>query len=269
MGSQMQPRHSKGPLVWPLMLVLIGGLLLLGNFLLLGDFRLLDLWPLLLVALGVQLLLRGDLSPSTDFRTFGITRGGIESATLEINSGAVDVVMRALPQRNSERLVAGQYTFQARPELQVTDVHAHLRMERDHTPWLSLADWELALSRDLPWQIALSTSLGQVTANLEGVIVQQAFIHTGFGDIHLTLPTEAFEPLDIQSILGTMVIQAPAGVRARITVQSGAFFNLQWDETRYEKVRQDVDVYETRQAADDAPLVELVLRGTFGAAHLS
>lgn len=267
MSNQERSRDSKGPLVWPIGLAVVGLFLLFSNFLLLGDFNILDLWPIGLVIIGVQILLRGDLVPSSDFRTFGITRGSIESATLEINSGEIDVNIRALEGSNIERLIAGQYAHQARPTLNVRDVHAHLRMERGHTPWLSFADWEMGISQDLPWQIVISSYLGQVTADLSQAIMQNALISTGLGDIHLILPSEVFESVYIRSLLGNISLVTPLGYNVRITVETGRFFKVQVDENRYEEI--ETGVYVSYDADEDLPLVDIVVSGTFGDAYLS
>ena len=52
MSQRERSRGSKGPLIWPLGLSILGLLLLLYNFFLLGDFNILNLWPVLLVILG-------------------------------------------------------------------------------------------------------------------------------------------------------------------------------------------------------------------------
>jgi hypothetical protein len=267
LSSRNRPQTSKGPLLWPLLMVVIGGFLLLSNFFLLGEVNILDLWPLILVLLGTWLLLRGDIIPNSDFRTFGITRGSIESATLEVNSGEIDVQMRGLQSRNAERLIAGQYAHGARPELETTDVHAHLKLERQHTPWLSFADWEAGLSLDLPWQIVISSYLGQVTADLSHVIMQNALISTGMGDIHLTPPAEAFESLYLRSILGNITITTPPQYNTRITVEGGRFFGVHVDESRYQSMGEGV--YTARDADSDLPLVDIVITGTFGDAYLT
>ena len=267
MSNRERSRGSKGPLLWPLGLVLVGGLLLLSNFFLLGDFDILDLWPILLVIIGTQILLRGDVLPSNDFRTFGITRGSIESATLEINAGEIDVNIRALQTRNTERLIAGQFANQARPDLNVRDVHAYLTMERSQTPLLSFANWEMGVSQDLPWQMVISTYLGQVTSDLSHVIMQNALISTGLGDIHLTAPSEAFEALYVRSLFGNINVMTPTGYNVRITLEGGRFFGVTVDESRYEEI--EPGVYASRDNDDAYPLVDIVIRGTFGDAYLS
>ncbi len=267
MNNRERSRGSKGPLVWPLIVATLGVLLLLSNFFLLGNFNILDLSPFILVIIGAVILLRGDILPSSDFRTFGITRGSIESVTLEINSGEVDVSIRALQTRNTERLIVGQYANQARPKLDVQDVHAYLIMERSQTPWLSFADWEMGISQDLPWQIVVSSYLGQVNADFSNVILQNTLISTGVGDIHLVSPPEAFETIYLRSLIGNIVVHTPSAYNVRVTVDAGRFFGLNVDETQYEEV--ETGIYISRNRDDVLPLVDIVISGTFGDAYLS
>jgi hypothetical protein len=267
LSNREQSHDKKGPLVWSLGLAIVGLFLLLSNFLLLGDFNILDLLPIVLVLIGVQVLLHGDFVPSSDFRTFGITRGSIESATLEINSGEIDVNIRALESPNVERLIAGQYAHQARPALNVRDVHAHLRMERSRTPWLSFSDWEIGISQDLPWQIVVSSYLGQVSVDLSQAIIQNVLISTGIGDIHLIAPAESFEALYVRSLLGSINLITPLGYNVRITVEGGRFFGVQVDENRYQET--EAGVYTSRDADEDLPLLDIIVNGTFGDVYLS
>jgi hypothetical protein len=244
--------------------MIVGVLLLLHNFLLLQDFNIVNLWPLLLVIAGAQILLRGDLLPGADTGTFGITRGSVESATLEISSGEIDVDLRALQREG--RLIAGQYAHLSRPQLNVSETHAHLRMFRSGTPWLSFADWEIGIARDLPWQVLVSTSLGQVNLDLSNVITEGVVVATGIGDIRLTVPYEAFQSLHIRSSLGNIHVVTPLGYQARIHVQTGRFFHVNADENRYE---WDGEQFVSREAMDDAPLVDVFVSGAFGDAYLT
>lgn len=267
MSNRENSRAEKAPLLWPIGLVVLGVLILLSNFLILRDFRLADLWPLALVLFGAALLLRGDLIPSRDYRTFGITRGSIESATLEIRAGEIDVQITSLQNRQTERLIAGQFASHARPELRVVDLHAHLIMDRSKTPWLSFADWEMGLSQDLPWQIVIGTHLGQVSADLSTVIMQNGLISTGFGDIFFTAPPEAFEPIYLRSVLGNIHVTTPPGYQVRLTIQQGRFGTLQVDETRYQLL--EPGIYFARDINEEFPLVDVVIHGTFGSIYLS
>jgi hypothetical protein len=265
--SQSSSHRYKGPLIWPLALVIIGGLLLVGNFLLLEEFNILDLWPLLLVILGAQVLLRGDLVPDDAARPFGITRGSVESATLEINAGEIDVDIADMPD-NTERLIAGQYAADSRPALDVDNLHAHLMMQRSDTPWLSFADWQMQLSPYLPWQLVMSSSFGQVTLDLQALIIQNALVSTGVGDIHMVAPYEAFEALYCHSTLGSVYLTTPPGFNVRVSVEGGRFFGVQVDETRYDVADDDETVFYSLDPDDDAPMVDIVVRGTFGDVYL-
>lgn len=261
----MPAKGSRGPWIWPLGVAAIGAALLLHNFLLLENFNVMRLWPLLLVAAGAGILLRGDLIPSAEARTFGITRGSVESAALEISAGEIDVAVRALQREG--RLIAGQYAANSRPTMRVQDTHTHLKLDRAATPWFAFADWEMALANDLPWQILVSTHLGSVNLDLSGLIVQEAVVATGFGDIRLTCPAELLGTLHLQSALGNIHVITPVGFQTRISAPAGRLFRVHADDNRYEQV--EPGIYLSRDAEENAPLVEITLRGTFGDAYLT
>lgn len=259
--------ESRGPILWPLLLVIIGVVVLLDNFLLLegGDFNVTGLLPLVLVVAGAQILLRGDLLPGTATRTFGITRGSVESGTIEISAGDIDVDLRAVQREG--RLIAGQFAPESRPQLQVDGNHATLKFHRADTPWYAFADWQIALAQDLPWEVYVSTHLGQVSADFSQVILQNATIATGIGDIRLVAPQEAFEPLTVRSSLGTITLITPMGYATRIYIKGSRAFSVRVDEARYERV--EAGVYVSRHAEDDAPLTEIHVSGAFGDAYLA
>lgn len=266
MRADSDRAQARSPLILPLALVIIGGLLLLSNFYILENINLINLSPLLLVLLGTSLLLRGDWLPDQEFRPFGITRGSIESVTLDIDAGGIDVFIGALQTANSERLIAGQYARQSLPDLEVQDVHAVLRMQRSQTPLLSYVNWEMGLSRDLPWQILMSSHIGQVTIDLSHVIVQNGLIHTGIGDIHLTAPSELFETLYLRSIFGNIVITCPESYAVRVFVEAGRFFNVTIDESRYQQA--DDGSYHSQDHDEHSVPIDIVVSGTFGNAYL-
>jgi hypothetical protein len=264
-------KRTGGPLLWSLLLIVIGIVLLLNNFLLLGDFNTISLLPLVLVVIGAQILLRGDLTPNTDARRFGITRGSVEAATLEISSGEIDVDIRALSadfklRDGHHALIAGQYATQSRPQMRMDNTYAHLVMRRHDTPWLSFADWKIALANDLPWQILTSTSLGQIDYDLSDIIVHDAVLATGIGDMRVVCPKEAFGTLHLQSTLGNINFITPEGYNTRIIVKATRFFNVHADETRYEAVESNIFV--SIENDENAPLIDIHIRGTFGDVYL-
>ena len=91
-------------------------------------------------------------------------------------------------------------------------------------------------------------------------------IATGFGDIRLVAPAEAFEPLILKSTLGNIHVLVPTGVNARVTVSGTQFFHVHLDENRYTR-DEDTGAYRAREG--DGPLVDIYVSGTFGDAYLA
>lgn len=257
-------RKTGTPWLWAVLLVVVGVVLLLDNFLLLDDFDATALLPLLLVVAGAQILIRGDLLPSSEPQSFGITRGSIESGTLEISSGEIDIDVRALHREG--RLIAGQYAVNSRPRLDVQDDYAHIRLNRSDTGWLSFNDWHVGLAADLPWQVLVSTSLGQVNADLSDLIVHDGYIATGIGDIRLVAPHEALGPLYVRSTLGNIHVNTPLGCNVRIIVRAGSLFRVKHNIYRY--ANPEPTIYESVDPRVDSPLIEIHISGTFGDAYL-
>lgn len=267
MSTSSRSKRSLGPILWPLGLVGVGVILLLSNFLLLGDFAVVDLWPLLLVVLGLQILLRGDVVPDDSSTPFAITRGSVESASLEINAAEIDVQIGSTDQTSSDRLIAGQFARKSRPTLEVDDTHAHLRMARSQTPWLSFTNWDAYLSPDLAWQIVVGTNLGQITLDLSDINVRNVLASTGFGAIQITLPQQAEEAIYLRSLLGSITVQAPPDTNVRIRIEGSRMFTVQADETRYDQI--EAGLYRTYATEHDDQMIDVVIAGTFGDAYLT
>jgi hypothetical protein len=260
-------RRAKGPIILPLLLISGGVLLLLNNFLIVQNFNLAHLLPLAFVVIGGQILLRGDWLPGSDFRTFGITRGSVESALLEIDAGEIDVSLQALQGRSQERLIAGQYAANARPELLVAGTHAQLRLDRARTPWFSFADWDLGLTSGLPWELIISTSTGVVNLDMTGLVVQKTAVYTGAGEIRLMAPQELFETIVLRSTLGNIHIIAAADTHTKITVQGGRLLTTHVDFARYTETAPGM--YETLSSDTTVPSVTIQVSGGTGDVYLA
>jgi hypothetical protein len=261
----VQVRQSRGPWLWPLALAVIGFILLLDNFLLLGGFNATLLWPLLLVLVGAQTLLRGDVLPDSDAKTFGITRGSVEAATLEISAGEIDVQVRALQREG--RLIAGQFATQSRPQMNVNQARAYLKLDRSATPWLSFSNWEMGLARDLPWQVLVSTHLGQISLDLSGLVIENAVIASGIGDIRVVGPYEVLGPVQIHSALGNIQFITPPGYQIHVKISGGRMLGVHVDENRY--TQYEPGIYSSLDADEGTPMVEVHISGTFGDVYLA
>lgn len=266
--SQRSDSKSKSPIIWPLALVAIGVILLLNNFILLGDINIINLSPLILVVIGAWILLRGDIRPGDHAKSFGITRGSVESATLDIRSGEIDVQISMLPASNQERLIAFRsYPVQSRPDLKVDGVHTQLTMHRKQTPWFSYADWDMLIAQRLPWQFFITTHLGQVALDLAEGIVSDVKVGTGIGNIDVITPYECLDTIYLKSTLGTIHITTPYGYASQVIVQAGRFADVHVDDTRY--TQYDDGTYEAMDAEEDAPIVQIVVSSSFGDIYLS
>lgn len=253
--------------VWllPLLLVAVGVALLLDNFLLI-DVDLAPYWPWLLVLVGLQVLVKGDIAPSWQAHSFGITRGSVRSGTLEIESGEIDVQIRAL--RKPGRLIAGQYTARSRPSLSVRNNHATLRLQRGQTWWLSMADWDLGLAGDLPWGLLVSSWLGNLDADLRGLVLDRAVLASGMGTVTVVCPDRGSGPISARSTFGDVRVNVPDEMPATIIVKAGPFARVRVDSGRYEEVGDRRYVTRDTEHSPQAAL-EITVGTVFGTVHVN
>lgn len=244
--------------VIPLLLVVLGVLILLSNYAVI-DTDVIAFWPILLIGLGIMILWRGDLAPGWQAHTFGITRGSVETGAVEINSAEIDVRLKAL--KRSGRLIAGQYTANSRPRLSVRNNHAALVMRRGNTWPFSLADWDLELAQDLPWTLLMSSHLGELNADLRGLVLNQVHIASGIGDIHVICPDQPAGPLYIRSAFGDIHMTIPPHIPAKITVQASPFCTI----TGAGQFRlQEQKVYTTAAYRAGETALDVIINATFG-----
>jgi hypothetical protein len=251
-------RSQRSPFFIPLVVIIIGGILLLNNFFLI-DADLTRFWPVIFILLGVQVLIRGDLAPSWQAQTFGITRGSVESASLEINSGEIDVRLKSL--KRVGRLISGQYTARSRPRLNVRHNHATLVMQRGETWLFSLADWEVLLAQDIPWKLLMSAHLGELEADLRGLNIEQAHIATGIGNIQVICPDREAGPIYVRSTFGEVQVMIPPGVPAIIRTQTSPFSQVIAEDMKADTTGK---FYATREYEPEHPAVQVTVAATFG-----
>jgi hypothetical protein len=257
-------RVERPPYILIALLLGGGGYLLLRNFRLLPEADLAPYAPLILILLGVQLLLRGDLGISWAAQAFGITRGTVRAASLEAYSGELDVKVRAL--RREGRLIAGSYTARSRPDLAVRGETARLTMQRGRTWLFSLADWEIGLARDLPWNVLVSAFLGEIEMDLRGIPINRAELGTGFGDIRIVLPELVGQGVRALSTFGNVTIAVPEGCAATVRIRRKPFARLQVDERYFMRLADDL--YATLNYAEAERVTYAEMGSTFGTLRL-
>jgi hypothetical protein len=251
----------RAPFFFPLTLVLVGLVLLLNNYLLIQA-DLVQFWPLLLILIALQLLWRGDLAPSWGAQSFGITRGSVQAASLEVNSGEIDVRLNGL--ERAGRLIAGQYTARSRPKLVVRHNQAALALRRGDTWLFSLADWELGLAKDLPWAVVMSSHLGALQVDWRGLELRQAHLATGFGDIEVIAPDVPTGEIYLQSSFGDLQVYIPQQTPARIQIQAGPLARIIADERDFFPVGDGTYVNAAYRDQAEGGAQVLFLKATFG-----
>jgi hypothetical protein len=256
-------RPGRAPFLLPLILVAVGVVLLLHNFGMIQDFDPVAYWPVLLILAALQLLFRSDLGLTWHAQTFGITRGTVQTAMLEANSGELDVKIRAL--RREGRLIAGQYTGRSRPDLDVRGDHARLTMQRGRAWPFSHADWEIGLAKDLPWMLALSTHLGELDIDLRGLHITRADLATGIGDVRVIAAETVIDGIRARSALGNVTLTVPPDVEAVVRVVREPLARLQIDETRF--LMLEPGLYATLGYEQGSPIFAEV-RTTLGMVRL-
>jgi hypothetical protein len=144
-------------------------------------------------------------------------------------------------------------------------------MGRGRTWLLSLADWEIGLARDLPWELLLSAHLGDLDVDLRGLSVARAFLATGIGDVRIVASEVVSGEVYGGSTLGNVTLIVPPEVTALVHVEPGAIARLQVDETRFLLVESGV--YGTlgydQKLAEGVQPFRVRLASTFGNIRLA
>lgn len=257
-------RSTRAPLLIPILLVGVGIVLLLNNFLLLDNVNILQFAPALLILAGIQLLLRGDIGISWQVQPFGITRGSVQSASLETSSGEIDVKVRAL--RREGRLIAGQYAARSRPALDVRNNHAYLSMQRGQTWPFSQGDWEIGLARDVPWTLLISTHLGEVDVDFRGLQVREANLGTGFGDISMMVNEFIASGVRARSTFGSITVSVAPEVQIIVRLEDRPMSRVHIDATKYLMIRPGLYATLNYERAEAPVTVDVAT--TFGTIRL-
>lgn len=83
-------------------------------------------------------------------------------------------------------------------------------------------EWNLALSRNVPYSLRLKGGVGESDIDLTHLTVSKLKLETGVGKVDLTLPIqEQSIDVDINGGVGKTDINIPAGVSAQIDVRGG------------------------------------------------
>jgi hypothetical protein len=257
MNEQKRRRVS---LVGPVILIGLGVVFLLNNMGLLAwsvwevIFR---LWPILLIALGLEIILSrlsawGSLLALV--LTVAILAGALWLIGPDIETGqavAGEEVRQALGEATRAKVVIepgiGALYIEALPESAnliegVIQVGRGQRVKRyfavvgktatftlraeggtfgPFTGWNDRWSWELGLAPEAPLELEIGLGVGLADIDLTGLTVDDLKVSMGIGQTTVILPDEGRFYAKIEGAIGETVVVIPAGLAARIHVDTG------------------------------------------------
>ena len=257
MDEQKRRRVS---LVGPVILIGLGVVFLLNNMGVLAwsvwevIFR---LWPILLIALGLEIILSRLSAWGSVLAlvlTVAILAGALWLLGPDIGTGqavAGEEVRQALGEATRAEIViepgVGALYIEALPESAnlvegVISVGKGLRVKRHFavagktatftlqtdgatfgpfTGWDDQWSWELGLAPEVPLELEIDLGVGLADIDLTGLTVDDLKVNLGVGRTVVTLPDEGRFYARIEGAIGETVVVIPAGLAARIRVDTG------------------------------------------------
>ena len=274
-------------LVGPVILIGLGVVFLLNSLGLLAwsvwevIFR---LWPILLIALGLEIILSrlstwGSLLALA--LTVAILAGGVWLLRTDIGTGQVvagEEVSQALGEATRAEVViepgVGALHIEALPE-SASLVKGVIRAGRGQrvrrhfavvgqtatftlrtegatfVPFIGWGDqrgWELGLAPQVPLGLEIGLGAGLADVDLTGLTVDDLTVSMGIGQTTVILPDEGRFQARIEGAIGETVVVIPAGLAARIRVDTGLAVSDLPDSYRQ---RDDVYTSPGYESADD------------------
>jgi hypothetical protein len=253
--------RDRPALFWPLVLIGLGALLLADNlgWLPAGLWpALAQLWPVLIILLGLDLLfgrrsagrvsavlvvggllvagaltwaaVRASQLPPGD--TQPLSQPALQAERLDVRLrfdagelhvaalGAADLALEGAAHNGPGETVRQDYT--------VADAVGRLTLAQSTHPLIApflaarhaSARWEVGLNADLPLTLDVRTGAATTTLDLSGLNLDALTLRAGVGQTDVTFPARAARAA-VTTGVGDTTLTLPAGMPARITVQSG------------------------------------------------
>jgi hypothetical protein len=208
----------RGPILFPLVLIILGALLLAGN---LGyiqfDFWqfITTWWPLLLIIGGLDILIGSLRARNVKARTLALDLGSAAQADVTINFGAGDLTIgKAAPGRIVDGTFEGEVRYDARP-----DGRVWLKLEPLN--WWGWSPrgyrWNVGLTEAVPLKLTLDGGAANTNADLTDLKVADLRVKTGASSTVIRLPRAAgMTTVRVNAGAASVKLLVPEGVAARV-----------------------------------------------------
>jgi cell wall-active antibiotic response 4TMS protein YvqF/uncharacterized protein DUF2154 len=256
-------------LFWPLILIVVGGLLLLDNLKIIS----INFWqviiPLALILAGLSVL-AGSLQRATRgvAESLMIPAEGVESAKVRIRYGAgkVTVAGKALPGKLLDGTFEGGVEDDVRREGKALNVELNATTGDDWMWWNGgRREWSMGLSNSLPVALEIETGAAETRLDLSDVKVTDLRLKTGATSTSLSMPASAgMTTARLEGGAASMDIRFPAEVGARIRWEGG-MASIHVDTDRFPK---SGDTYESKGYAEARNKVDLKISMGMGSVDI-
>ncbi len=208
----------RGPILFPLVLVVLGFLLLFSNlgYIQFDVWRFVTTWwPLLLIVFGLDILLGSLRTRSVKPRTLALDLGAAAQADVSINFGAGDLTIgKAAPGKIVDGTFEGEVRYDAKP-----DGRVWLKLEPLN--WWGWSPrgyrWNVGLTDAVPLKLTLDGGAANTNADLTDLKVTDLRVKTGASSTLIRLPRAAgTTTARVNAGAASVKLIVPEGVAARV-----------------------------------------------------
>jgi len=236
---------------WPVLMIGIGGLLLYNYF---GPgswfswTQILQLWPVLIIAVGIDIFFRGQTGWQSlvgIFLSVVLIGAAVMLAVqgVQVPANYLSVEETYLSSVNSASvdlsLDVGEFILGAEPgkgdliscSVTPTDVLDELDQDGDSAAYElrstkpaffpHTARWELEITPELPIDLSVDNSVGEMRLDLYDLELDSLYINQGVGRMVVNLPGDVSEDVTIKQGVGVIEVEIPEDVRILVDAQNG------------------------------------------------
>ena len=205
-----------GSLFWGAVLILLGVLM---AFDVIQYF-----WPILLIAVGAWIVIGAFRRGSGKSEIVAVDLQGAREMSVRIGHGAGQ--LRVGAGAASGKALEGECTDNVRVQSSLTGDRLEVRVSGDvvYVPFAwdrRGLDWNLRLSKEVPFSLELETGANQSTVDLRDLRVTALKLQTGASSTDITLPAAGILTAEIQMGAAEVKVRIPQGMAARIRSRSG------------------------------------------------